>query len=156
MILTIISVGKTSKPFLEEGVQYYVRKIQRFVPLDMLIVPEERISAKGRIDYIRAREESRIRERIPIGSWIVGLDEGGEALATRGLAALLERRMEAGSKRVVFVIGGPYGLSEGFRRDVHFLLSLSAMTLTHGMAKLFLLEQLYRAFTLLRGEPYHK
>jgi 23S rRNA (pseudouridine1915-N3)-methyltransferase len=156
VILTILSVGKTSEPFLEEGVRYYSKKIQRFSPLEMLIVPEERISAKGRIEWIRKKEESRIRERIPTGSWIVGLDERGKALASRGLAALLERRMEAGCKRAVFIIGGPYGLSEGFRQDVHFLLSLSSMTLTHGMAKLFLLEQIYRAFTLLRGEPYHK
>ncbi len=152
----MISVGKAAERFLEEGTQLYAQRIGRYAAIEFGVVPEERVAAKGKKAYIREKESQRIREKLPAGSLIIGLEEKGKSFSSQELARTLGKWMEGGWKRVVFMIGGPYGLSEALKEEAHLLLSLSPMTLTHGMAKLLLLEQIYRAFTLLRGEAYHK
>ncbi len=156
MHLTMISVGKAAERFLEEGYQRYAQRIGRYAAIEFVVVPEERVAAKGKKAYIREKESQRIREKLSSGSLIIGLEEKGKSFSSQELARTLGKWMEGGWKRVVFMIGGPYGLSEALKQEAHLLLSLSPMTLTHGMAKLLLLEQIYRAFTLLRGEAYHK
>jgi len=154
--LTILSVGKIAEPFLKDGIQKYGQRIRRYAALEVVAVPEERIAAEGKKQYIVDKEGQRIREKIPRGSLIIGLDEKGKRFSSQELARSLGKWLEEGRKQIVFVIGGPYGLSEKLKGETHLLLSLSPMTLTHGMTQLFLMEQIYRAFTLLRGEAYHK
>lgn len=134
----------------------YEERIRRYADLDLVVVSEERVLYKGRKDYILNQEGRRIREKVRPDVFGVALDEGGKPLSSEGFARSLEKWSDSGSREIAFLLGGPYGLEEALKEEADFRLSLSPMTLAHGMARLLLLEQIYRGFTLLRGEPYHK
>jgi len=154
--LRLVCVGKVSESYLREGVDEFAARISRYLPLAVCELKEEKGGGKKSDPrFLREREGERVLEKIPSGAFAVVLDERGEAVSSEGVAALLERHMVQGTPEVVLVIGGPYGLSEAVRRRADLLLSLSAMTFTHQMARLFLLEQIYRGLTILRNEPYH-
>jgi len=154
--LTLIFVGRAADSYIREGCQVYEERIRHYADLDLVWVPEERVSPKGRIPYILQQEGRRIRDRLPPGAFTVALDQKGKLLSSEAFARFLEKWGSSGSREIVFILGGPYGLEESLKREAHFNLSLSPMTLAHGMARMLLLEQIYRVFTLLRGEPYHK
>ena len=134
----------------------YEERIRRYADLNLVVVPEERVLYKGKKDYILNREGRRIREKLRPGVFAVALDERGKPLSSEGFARSLEKWSDSGSREIAFLLGGPYGLEEALKEEADFRLSFSPMTLAHGMARMLLLEQIYRAFTLLRGEPYHK
>ena len=154
--LTLIFVGQASEPYIRDGCRVYEERIRRYADLALIRVPEERVPSPGRIPHILRQEGRRIRERIPPRAFSVALDERGKHLSSEVFSQSLERWSSSGSKEMAFLLGGPYGLEESLGKDADFRLSLSPMTLAHGMARLVLWEQIYRAFTLLRGEPYHK
>jgi len=154
--LTLIFVGRTSDPFIREGCEMYEGRIRRYADLTLVAVPEERVRYRGKKDYILHREGRRIREKIRPDAFVVAMDEGGKAFSSEAFARSLEKWSHAGSREIAFLLGGPYGLEEALKEGADFRLSLSPMTLAHGMARMLLGEQIYRAFTLLRGEPYHK
>jgi 23S rRNA (pseudouridine1915-N3)-methyltransferase len=154
--LTIISVGKIGEPFIEEGCRLYAGRIERYAPLRLVLVPEERVQEKGKKEYILGKEGRRIREKLPREGLWIALDEKGKNFPSEGFALQLGKWITSGPKELAFILGGPYGLDASVKQDAGLCLSLSPMTLTHGLAKMILLEQIYRAFTLLRGEPYHK
>jgi 23S rRNA (pseudouridine1915-N3)-methyltransferase len=154
--LTLIFVGRSIDRYLREGCQVYEERIRRYADLNPVPVPEERVPSKGKINYILQQEGRRIREKLPPGALIVALDERGKQLSSQAFARSLEKWGSSGSGEIAFILGGPYGLEEAVKKEADCSLSLSPLTLTHGMARMLLLEQIYRAFTLLRGEPYHK
>lgn len=156
MRLTLIAVGKVSEPFIQDACAVYAERILRYAAFHLVVIPKEKISAEGKIDFILRREGRRIREKLPAGAFTVALDERGKLLSSAAFARLLTRELNSGRKETAFILGGPYGLDESLKEQADFRLSLSPMTLAHGMARMFLLEQIYRAFTLIRGEPYHK
>lgn len=153
MHLTLISVGRATEPFIRDGCTVYSDRIRRYADLQWVVVPEERIRGKGKREYIIRQEGQRIREKLSPAGLIVVLDEKGKFFSSEAFALFLEKYH---MKKIVFVLGGPYGLDPALKKAADFCLSLSPMTLAHGMARMFLLEQIYRACTLLRGEPYHK
>jgi len=154
--LTLVSVGRTSEPFVREACTTYAEKIRRYASLHLAEVPEERISSRGKKEYIVRQEGLRIQEKLWPGAFIVALDEKGRPLSSLTFACFLEKWSHSGIKEIIFLLGGPYGLDEALKKEADFCLSLSSMTLTHGMAKMVLLEQIYRAFTIFQGTPYHK
>jgi len=154
--LTLLFVGRSSDPYVQEGCRFYEERIGRYAELKAVLVPEERVPSKGKIDYILRQEGRRIRERLCPEAFTVTLDERGELLSSQGFARLLDQWSHSGAREIAFILGGPYGLEESLKREARCRLYLSPMTLAHGMARMLLLEQIYRAFTLLRGEPYHK
>jgi 23S rRNA (pseudouridine1915-N3)-methyltransferase len=154
--LTLIFVGRAADSYIREGCQVYEERIRRYADLALIWVPEERVPSKGRIPYILQQEGRRIRDKLSPGAFIVALDEKGKLLSSEAFAHSLEKWSGSISKEIVFFLGGPYGLEESLKKEANLSLSLSPMTLAHGMARMLFLEQLYRAFTLLRGEPYHK
>jgi 23S rRNA (pseudouridine1915-N3)-methyltransferase len=154
--LTLIFVGRPSDAYIREGCEVFEERIRRYADLHRVLIQEERISSPGKKNYILQQEGRRIREKIPPGAFAVALDEKGNPLSSEAFAQSLDRWSHSGSREVVLILGGPYGLEESLKTDADFRLSLSAMTLAHGMARMILLEQVFRAFTLLRGEPYHK
>ena len=151
--LTLIAVGRVTEPFIRDGCAIYSERVLRYADLRVIVVPEERISGTAKKEYILRQEGQRIREKLSPAGVSVALDEQGKFLSSKAFALFLEKY---GGKEIVFILGGPYGLDEPLKKAADFCLSLSPMTLVHGMARMFLLEQIYRAFTLLRGEPYHK
>jgi 23S rRNA (pseudouridine1915-N3)-methyltransferase len=155
--LRLLCVGKVGEPFLKAGIAEYAGRIQRYLPLTTIELKEEqgggREAAEQRL--LREREGERLLAKAPPQAFTVVLDEGGKTLDSEGLAALLEKQMLHGAQELTWIIGGPYGLSEAVKRRGDLLLSLSSFTFTHQMVRLFLLEQIYRALTIIRHEPYH-
>ena len=156
MRLTLVSVGKLSEPFIQEGCEFFAERIRRYAALNLIVVPEEKIPSRGKREYIREQEGRRIRAKIRPEVFTVLVDERGNSLSSEAFARSLETWSSSGLKEVAFILGGPYGLDDSLKEKADFRLSLGSMTLTHGLAKMLLLEQIYRAFTILRGEPYHK
>lgn len=156
MKLRLVCVGKLSAPFLQEGADEYTGRIKRYLPLETVELREEKGGGKKADPrYLRECEGKRILEKIPDGAFAVVLDEKGKGLDSEGVAALLERHMVQGTPEMALVIGGAYGLSPGVRERADLVLSLSPLTFTHQMARLIVLEQIYRGLTILRNEPYH-
>lgn len=156
MKTTVLWVGKTRSAFLAEGTLHYARVAARYGSLETRTIRESPVTAKADPRQVMADEGARILAALPAGAHLVALDPGGQALDSAGLATYIGRRRDEGVRDLVFAIGGPLGLGEAVRDRARLVLSLSAMTLTHEMARLVLLEQIYRAETILRGEPYHK
>lgn len=152
MKLRLICVGKLSESYLRTGVDDYASRIQRHLPLTTTELKEEKGGGPG---HLREKEGERLLARVPPSAFTVVLDERGTPLSSEAFAALLERHMVRGTPEIALVLGGPYGLSDAVRARADLLLALSPMTFTHQMARLILLEQVYRALTILRNEPYH-
>ena len=155
MKLRLLCVGRLSES-LRDATGDYVARIVRYLPLAVEELREEKGGGKKADPrFICEREGERILQRISHDAFAVVLDEHGRALASEELAAQLELHMVQGTGELIFVIGGAYGLSQAVKTRANLLLSLSALTFTHQMTRLFLLEQLYRSLTILRNEPYH-
>jgi 23S rRNA (pseudouridine1915-N3)-methyltransferase len=144
-------VGKNRDPWVKEVVGEYTGRIRRYAPLELCEARDEKGAAA---EEMRQRECERLEKLIPPGATLVLLDERGEQMDSPGLAAFIGRQRDTGTGELVFAIGGAYGFSEDFRTKGR-LLALSKMTFTHQMVRVFLLEQIYRAFTILNNEPYH-
>ncbi len=156
MKLRLVCVGKLSESFLREGVDEFASRISRYLPFACTELKEEKGGGKKADPRrIKTLEGERILAKIPDDAFVVVLDERGKALTSEGLSELIGRQMVQGTQEVVAVIGGAYGLSDPVKKRADLLLSLSAMTFTHQMARLFFLEQMYRGLTILRNEPYH-
>lgn len=151
MKLKVLWVGKSRDPWVKEAVNDYAGRIRRYCPLELIDIRDEK---GAEAEEMRRRECERLEKHIPPGATLVLLDERGEQMDSPGLAAFIGKQRDAGVGDLVFVIGGAYGFSEEFRRRGK-LLALSRMTFTHQMVRAFLLEQIYRAFTILNKEPYH-
>jgi len=159
MQLRIVAVGKIKEPFLQEGIAEYGKRLRPYVNLRITELAEEkRPKAASPADEAAAlqKEGERILDAIPDGSLVVALDINGKGWTSVNLSDALKVWELAGRNPVVFVIGGDLGLSPEVIARSELRLSLSKMTFTHPMARLVLLEQVYRAFRILRGEPYHK
>jgi 23S rRNA (pseudouridine1915-N3)-methyltransferase len=153
MRVRLISVGRDRSGLFEPAVQEYAGRLAHYCKFELLELPEAR---KARDPAGAVEEEGReILARLRPGEALVALDERGKALSSRGLAEWLGRAQNRGGD-LAFVVGGAEGLAEAVRARAALTLSLSALTLPHRLARLVIAEQLYRAFTLLRGEPYHR
>ncbi len=152
--IIILMVGKTREAFIQEGVAFYAKRLQPFFRLDMKHVREEKEGKNLSPETVKGREGERLRAQIPPKSFAVALDPGGKEFTTEAFAAWLAKREEAGQP-LIFLIGGHLGLDEATRAAAHEKLALSRLTLTHELSRLVLLEQLYRAKTILTGHPYH-
>jgi 23S rRNA (pseudouridine1915-N3)-methyltransferase len=153
--VTVVAVGHVRDP-LHAAVAEYESRAGRYWKLELVEVESGARGPKSDPDRVKVAEEERILGRLPPAAEVVALTRAGEPLGSGALAAYLERLALYGSSGVAFVIGGAYGLGPGILRRARRRLSLSPLTLPHELARLVLAEQLYRAGTILRGEPYHK
>jgi 23S rRNA (pseudouridine1915-N3)-methyltransferase len=153
MKLRLVSVGKDRSGLFEPGVQEYAGRLAHYCKFELLELPDAK-KARDPAGAI-AEEAASILAKLKPGETLVALDERGKALTSRGLAEWLGRLSSQG-RDVAFVVGGAEGLGEEVRKRAALVLSLSAMTLPHRLARLVVAEQIYRAFTLLKGEPYHR
>jgi len=149
--LTALWVGKSRESWVKEAVSEYSSRVQRYCSLEIIDVREEK---GAQAEESRKRECERIENRLPSGATLILLDEQGEQMTSLELAAFIGKQRDNGTGNLVLAIGGAYGFSEDFRRRGK-LVSLSKMTFTHQMVRVFMLEQIYRAFTILNHEQYH-
>jgi len=150
--LKLLWVGKTQEPWVRSGIDEYAGRVRRYLPLEILEAREEK---GAQAVAMRERECERLAKLLPKGARLVVLDERGEGMSSTEFASFLSRSRDQGISDLVFAIGGAYGFSDGFRSQAFKAISLSRMTLTHQMVRVFLLEQIYRGFTIMNGEPYH-
>lgn len=155
MKIVIIAVGKTATQYIAAATDDFIRRASRYVPVEMSIIPDLR-STRGLTEEMQKQREGKsIIASLQPSDLVTLLDERGAELTSRQFAGEIERGMVSGLKRMVFVIGGPYGFSPEVYARADRKLSLSRMTFTHEMVRLFFAEQVYRAMTIMRGEPYH-
>lgn len=155
MNVTLIAVGRPDR-LVQPVIEEFEGRAGRYWKLETVEVPPEKASRNRPVSEIRAAEGERIRSAVPEGSEIVVLTRTGASWSSRDVAQYLNQLAVTGSAGAAFVIGGAYGLDRQLLKDARHQLTLSAMTLPHDVARLLLAEQLYRAGTIIRGEPYHK
>lgn len=155
MKLHLLCVGRLTLPCLSEGCGEFTDRLKRYMPFSITEIKEHKTGRKLDVQRIIATEGELLARQIAAGTFVIVLDQQGKQLASQELADLMNKHMIQGIPAWTIVIGGPYGLSAALRKKADLVLSLSAMTLTHQMARLLILEQLYRCCTIIRNEPYH-
>jgi 23S rRNA (pseudouridine1915-N3)-methyltransferase len=153
--LSLLCVGRLNLPFANEGCGEFSGRLKRYLSLVIHEIKEHKTGRKQDLPRIIATEGEALEQKIPPGAFVIALDQGGKKLSSEGLADLMKDHMLRSIPEWTLLIGGPYGLSDSLRKRADLILSLSPMTLTHQMARLLLLEQLYRCCTIIRNEPYH-
>ncbi len=159
MEINIIAVGKIKENYIQSGIDNYINRLQRLCEIEIHEVNPRKVTKKatgGQIEKIKEKEGERILERIPEDNYIIALSVQGKPMTSEGLAKSLKNLQLQGHQKITFIIGGSLGLSDKIEKKADYILSLSHMTFTHQMIRLILLEQIYRAFKIMNGEPYHK
>lgn len=155
MEIELLTVGKTTIRFVIDGIEEYTRRLKHYIPYSIRTIPD--IKNTSKMDQAKQKEEEgkKILEAVSNSDYVVLLDERGKQYGSLEFSAFIEKQMVAGRRKVIFVVGGPYGFSKAVYDRADSLLSLSKMTFNHEMVRLFFTEQIYRAMTIMRGEPYH-
>ncbi|MBN1155039.1 23S rRNA (pseudouridine(1915)-N(3))-methyltransferase RlmH [candidate division KSB1 bacterium] len=156
MKIRLIVVGATKANYIRMGEDDFIGRIRHYINFEYVVIKPEKIKKSLNESSLVIAESDRIGEHIGSGDWTVAMASGGRQLSSEELAVYIQAKLNMSLRSMTFVIGGPLGLSERFLERVSDRLSLSRMTLTHELARLVLLEQIYRAFTILGGEKYHK
>ncbi|HNX54800.1 MAG TPA: 23S rRNA (pseudouridine(1915)-N(3))-methyltransferase RlmH [Prolixibacteraceae bacterium] len=155
MKICLLVIGKTDEAYLQKGIELFHKRIPHYIPFELKIIPDVKNAKNLSEDQQKEKEGELILQQIVGSDELFLLDENGEEFTSIKFARFLEKKMVAGLKRLVFVIGGPYGFSASVYSKAIGKVSLSKMTFSHQMVRLIFLEQLYRAMTILKGEPYH-
>lgn len=155
MKITLLTVGKTDKSWVREGMDIYVSRLKHYIPFSVVEIPElKNVSALGK-EQIKVREGELILKNIKPADDLILLDERGREFTSVELAKVIQDKISYAGKDIVFVIGGAYGFSDAVYQRANSKLSLSRMTFSHQMVRVIFIEQIYRAFTIMKGEPYH-
>ena len=152
--LRLIWIGKTQEPYLRSGINTYIKKVSQYIKIDYDEIKPVQYTS-GTVKQWRRQETEKMIKKMNASELNIFLDQNGERQSSKGLALWFEKQMSYGISRANFFIGGAYGIDKSILPSGIQYLSLSEMTFTHQMVRLFLLEQIYRAFTIIRGEPYH-
>jgi 23S rRNA (pseudouridine1915-N3)-methyltransferase len=155
MKITFLTVGKTEDTYLKEGIDKYVKRLKHYTKLVIIELDELKNTKALTSEQQKTKEAELILKKILPLDHVVLLDENGMNLSSRQFAGYLEKKALSSVPNIVFVVGGPYGFDRTVYERANDKLSLSAMTFSHQMIRLFFIEQLYRAFTIIKGEPYH-
>lgn len=155
MKITLMVVGKTTTANLRSGIEEYAKRVNRYIPFDIVELPDIKTSRKLTEAKQKETEGEMMLSRIQPSDYVVLLDEHGKEMTSREFSQNLEKKAQTVSKQLYFIVGGPYGFSPEVYSRANEKLSLSKMTFPHEMVRLFFVEQLYRAMTIQRNEPYH-
>ena len=155
MKIALLTVGKTDRDWVKQGIDIYVSRLKHYIPFSIIEIPElKNVSALSK-DQIKTREGELILKNVKPADEVILLDERGREFSSMEFAKTLQDKISYTGKDIVFVIGGAYGFSEAVRQRSNSKISLSRMTFSHQMVRAIFVEQLYRAFTIMKGEPYH-
>jgi 23S rRNA (pseudouridine1915-N3)-methyltransferase len=155
MKITLLTVGKTDKDWVRQGLDIYVSRLKHYIPFSIVEIPElKNVSALSK-DQIKIKEGDLILKNLRPTDDVILLDERGKQHTSVELAGIIQDKISYAGKDIVFIIGGAYGFSDTVYQRANSKLSLSKMTFSHQMVRAIFVEQIYRAFTIMRGEPYH-
>ncbi len=154
--IRILSPGKTKHTYLQEGISDYLKRLSHYVSIEMISVPIKFQKQKLFRNLVLKKEAELLKKQMKPNAYLIVLEANGRLLSSEELAEFLQTKKNSGISTIDFLIGGEWGISEDIKRQADLVLSLSRMTFTHDMTRLVLLEQIYRAFTILKGESYHK
>ena len=155
MNIKLIAVGKTDNPALQQLISNYEKRLSYYINFDLQLLPDIKNNKSLSEEQQKVKEGELILSYVEPSHHLVLLDERGKEYTSIAFADELQKKMNTGIKQLTFVIGGPYGFSQAVYQRANSKLSLSKLTFSHQMIRLFFVEQLYRAFTILRNEPYH-
>lgn len=155
MKIALAIIGQTEKGYLESGLNTFAARINRYVPFQEILILEEKKWKKLAADERKRQEAKALFSKLESTDMVILLDEKGQQFTSVGFADFLQKKMNAGPKRLVFIVGGAFGFDPSVYDRFPQWLALSKMTFSHQMIRLFAAEQIYRAFTILNNEPYH-
>ncbi len=155
MKITLVVIGKTDKKYITEGISEYEKRLLHYCKFEMKVIPDIK-NSKSMSESVQMQKEGElILASVRSTSELILLDEKGSEFSSVEFAKLIERKGVAGKSEITFVIGGPYGFSPEVKARANGLVSLSRLTFSHQIVRLIFMEQLYRAMTIIKGEPYH-
>ncbi|HJZ42047.1 MAG TPA: 23S rRNA (pseudouridine(1915)-N(3))-methyltransferase RlmH [Bacteroidales bacterium] len=155
MKISVLNIGRTHEKYLQDGIAIYERRLRHYVAIDMICMNEYR-GGKNIAESLQKDNEGKIiLNALSQIDYPVLLDEKGKQFDSPGFANFIQQAMNRSTRNLGFVIGGPYGFSDEVYRSVPTRISVSSMTFSHQLIRIVFMEQLYRAFTIIRGEPYH-
>ena len=155
MKITLLTVGKTDKDWVKQGLDIYVSRLKHYIPFVMTEIPELKNVSALSTEQIKTKEGELILKNVKLNDDVILLDERGKQYTSVELAKVLQDKISYIGKDITFVIGGAYGFSQEVYSRANSKISLSKMTFSHQMVRAIVAEQIYRAFTIIRGEPYH-
>jgi 23S rRNA (pseudouridine1915-N3)-methyltransferase len=155
MKITFLTVGKTEDAYLKDGIDKYVKRLKHYTKLELVDLPELKNTKALTEQQQKTKEAELILKKISPLDHVILLDEKGMEFTSKQFAAYIDKKSISSTSSLVFVVGGPYGFDQAVYERANDKLSLSRMTFSHQMIRLFFTEQLYRAYTILKGEPYH-
>ena len=155
MKILLLVIGKTDAAYIRAGIGEYEKRLVRYVPYEMKVLPDVKNSKNMSEVLQKEKEGEMLLGEFQGPDFVVLLDENGKQYSSVGFSEFLAQKMLNGIKRLVFVVGGPYGFAEAVYKRANDKISLSKMTFSHQMVRMIFAEQLYRAMTIMRGEPYH-
>ena len=155
MKITLLVVGRTTERYFTEAIDEYKNRLKHYIPFDLEVIPELKNTKNLSETQQKEKEGELILKQIQPGDNLVLLDERGKEYSSIKFAQFIEKKTHSVSRRLVFVVGGPYGFSEKVYDTAQEKLSISKMTFSHQMIRMIFLEQIYRAMTILNNEPYH-
>jgi len=154
MKITLIQTGKTRFNYLQEGISDYQKRLSHYINFEELTLPDLKDKKNLSIEEIKVQEGTQLLKRFTPSDFVILLDKNGKSFSSMELANYLQKRIISG-RNIVLVIGGAYGFSQEVYNRANEKISLSKMTFSHQLVRLILVEQLYRAMTIIKGEPYH-
>jgi len=155
MNIKLLAIGKTDDKNLQTLIEQYQKRLSFYVKFDLEVIPDIKNAKNLSETQQKEKEGELILSKITPTDQLILLDENGKSFSSVGFSDYLQKKMNSGVKTLVFAIGGPYGFSEAVYQKASGKVSLSEMTFSHQMVRLFVVEQIYRAFTILKNEPYH-
>lgn len=155
MKITLITMGKTEDSYLSEGINIYTKRLKHYVPFRILEITELKNTKNLSREQQKIKEGEMIFKNINNTDHVILLDENSNELSSRQFSEFLNKKMVGGQQHLIFIVGGPYGFSKEVYDRSNEKISFSKMTFSHQMIRLFFVEQIYRAYTILKGEPYH-
>lgn len=155
MTIKLLGIGKTDDPALQQLTEVYIKRLQFYNKFEVEFLPDLKKAKNLDENQQRQKEGELLLKKISASDFVVLLDENGKQYSSVAFSEFLQKRLNSGLKQLIFVIGGPYGFSTEVYNRADSKLSLSKMTFSHQMVRLFFVEQIYRGFTILKNEPYH-
>ena len=155
MNITLLVIGKTDASYIQEGMDIYIKRLKHYVNFSVEVIPDIKKGKNTGEELQKIKEGEFILSKLAPGKEMHLFDERGKVFSSKEFAQFIERKMLNSVKELIFVIGGPYGFSEEVYQKSNSKIALSKLTFSHQMVRLLCVEQIYRAFTILKGEPYH-